>query len=402
MSQRKRVVFHIGAPKTGTTYLQTLFSRHCDDLRAVGVDYPYAEDPVVIETGACVGNVVRMVFVEGLVTREAQRDGFPVMSRIWNERVVDLIAQVVEKSPFNTVLFSSEAMSGIGREVLLQIRSRLLKHYDCDFVLFVRDHYDHFSSAWRQLLKSRYLQADFETYVQRVIQDGRPSQGIFTPLINYSEAGVPLKVLNYDSFKDRLASELMSVVGIPLDQEAWAAERSSDIFNRSLSPSEACIQLMVNQRFAGTHFPAFVCARMLSRSPSGGAHEKTYDPVIDARLIEHFGGWIEKANQGIHGQPLRTRLREGEELPAARSVDVADLECLLDALRLAHERRTRRRPLLAELVHRWKCLMRPNVPYDFDPDAYLDMHGDVARAEADPYAHYSRNGYLEGRHYRYF
>lgn len=402
MSKRKRVIFHIGAPKTGTTYLQTLFSRHRDDLRAAGVDYPYAEDPAVIETGACVGNVVRMIFVEGFVTRGTQRGGFPLMSRVLNERVVDLIADVVDKSALDTVLFSCEAMSGIGNDVLLYIRSRLLKRHECEFVLFVRDHYDHFSSAWRQLLKSRFLQEDFETYIQRVIDGAGRSRGIFTPLINYAEAGVPLKVLNYDSFRDRLASELMKVLGIPVAKETWAENRSGVIFNRSLSPSEARIQLMVNQRFAGTHFPAFVCRRMLSRVPANGVLEKIYDPVIDARLIEHFGHRIETVNQSIHGQPLRSRIREGAQRPVTDSVSAADLECFLDALSFANEHRFRRRPLLRELMHRWKCLTRPNIPHDFDPDAYLGMHGDVARAKVDPYAHYSRNGHLEGRHYRYF
>src|SRR5690348_5956503 len=39
--QARRVVLHVGLPKTGTTYLQALLSQHRDVLRDAGVLYPF-------------------------------------------------------------------------------------------------------------------------------------------------------------------------------------------------------------------------------------------------------------------------------------------------------------------------------------------------------------------------
>ena len=39
----RRVVLHVGLPKTGTTYLQALLAHHRDALRAAGVLYPFVK-----------------------------------------------------------------------------------------------------------------------------------------------------------------------------------------------------------------------------------------------------------------------------------------------------------------------------------------------------------------------
>ncbi|MBA2774812.1 MAG: hypothetical protein H0U36_12330, partial [Nocardioidaceae bacterium] len=39
----KRVFFHIGAPKTGTTYLQNVLFQNRPALKAAGVLYPYSD-----------------------------------------------------------------------------------------------------------------------------------------------------------------------------------------------------------------------------------------------------------------------------------------------------------------------------------------------------------------------
>jgi hypothetical protein len=41
-----------------------------------------------------------------------------------------------------------------------------------------------------------------------------------------------------------------------------------------------------------------------------------------------------------------------------------------------------------------------SLPADFDPDQYLSLHPDVAKAGMDPAYHYARHGMKEGRRYK--
>jgi hypothetical protein len=355
----------------------------------------------VIESGGCVGNIVKLIFSEGFATEKAINSHFPIISRLWTKELVDFLGNIVDCSDLDCILFSAESMSNLDIDILQYLKQRLAVQYDCEFIFFVRDYYDHFHSAWTQSLKSRYIKSDFYSLVRDTVNGKKKNKGMFTAVINYSNAGIVLKVINYDTCKSNLANEFMRVSRISFNN-ALPAEGVGNIFNRSLSPSEARIQLMINRHFSGTQLPAFVCSRLLARQLPAQAFQRSYDPAIDQMLLDHFGEWISKINEAIHGQPLRNQLRSDTPSKAPLKVDVADLECCLAALELAFRKQQERMSITRRLAHLWKCVFLKHVPHDFDPEAYLSMNQDVASAKVDPYIHYSRNGYLEGRAYRYF
>jgi hypothetical protein len=70
-------------------------------------------------------------------------------------------------------------------------------------------------------------------------------------------------------------------------------------------------------------------------------------------------------------------------------------------LRGADAARPARRPLLSRLARPLRKLRSPQLPEDFDPDAYYALNPDVATAGLKAADHYLAHGKTEGRPYRY-
>src|SRR5688572_23034113 len=105
----KKVVFHIGFPKTGSSALQAFLSANAAALDEGGVFYPYPEPNSVVATGNCTGNMLQIMYRDGFVEifqRESgKRTNFKV---ILDEMYFKRIAEIINKSDRENVIFSSE------------------------------------------------------------------------------------------------------------------------------------------------------------------------------------------------------------------------------------------------------------------------------------------------------
>lgn len=397
--QRKRVLFHIGAPKTGSTFLQVVFSQHAARLRAAGVDYPCAEAENVIVSGSTVGNVVCMLYREGLIRQESGSITTASLSVLWSAACTEKIISAVRQSACDTVLFSSESMSLLPREVIADLYDRLSADCDPEFIMFVRDPYDCVYSSWRQVVKTGQFLGDLEEFVSQYVhtanEPGR-NIGMFNACKFFFNTGVKSTLINYDTCRNDLANVFLRAVGIDIAVEA----RLAPFHNRSLSPSESLLLAIANKVFAGSHFPAFVRHKLLERTGYAPRLTHYYNQEIDAEIIKICRECIENINRVVQGEPLRTCLRE---MPTSEVViEVQDITVLMEALQFVVAHRSRHVSLLKKLKHVLMMIILKNVPRDFDPDAYRFMNKDVAAAEIDPYLHYARNGYREARPYRYY
>jgi hypothetical protein len=400
---KKRIIFHVGATKTGSTYLQSVFSSNYQRLLDQGIDYPCPEDKHVIETGACVGNIVRMIFTEGFVSERVDGPKFPTMNSLWSKDVVNHIATNIEKSSHSTILFSSESMMYLTDEILDLLKTAVVDHHNCTFILFVRDPYDHFYSAWSQNLKAKFITTDFKTFVSNISKGNESNVGMFTPIIRYKRAGIDLTIINYDSHKLCLADAFFNFAKIPriINLHNFSSEKR--LHNRSFTESENCVQLLTNRYFPNSHFPAFVRSRLLSRQLNLDSYkmQKPYYPIVDRLIFERFWNEIENINRIINGGPLRTNIRESATEHNELSANYTDLECLFDCIKFTEKYKKKVVTLRERIRHFYRCATKSNTPFDFDPVAYLDLNPDIQKALVDPYDHFNLSGYREGRPYKY-
>jgi hypothetical protein len=53
------------------------------------------------------------------------------------------------------------------------------------------------------------------------------------------------------------------------------------------------------------------------------------------------------------------------------------------------------------MSHIHKCIRKKNIPFSFDPEAYLMMNEDVKDSGMDPYEHFTEFGIYENRPFKY-
>lgn len=361
------------------------------------MDYPYPETETVIENGACIGNVVSILFQHKLITQENNN---PTKKRglaaLWNDRCLEKLISIAKESKYDTVLFSSEGISALHPDKLRKVLNRFNAEFNTEFILFVRDPYDYSYSAWRQLLKVAYLQLPFESFLKRRL--ARQSFGMFNAL-HIAKDYPELKLINYDFYKKSLANAFFDNVGIDLQVEERTTSEEV-IHNRSLSPSESELMLVTNQHFEGTFFPVLLRHRLLARKNFTPLNKKHFSKEADKMLTDYFRENFSQLNSRIVGSPIRLDYLSQES--TTRQIEPQDVEVLLETFHHFVAKRKQRQPLKNKIKHFYKVITIRRVPFDFDPYAYLELNSDVSASGLDPYFHYSRNGYREGRPYRYY
>lgn len=397
---RKKVIFHIGAPKTGTTYLQSFLSQNVSFLNSQGIDYPCAETQATIQAGACVGNLVRLMFLSELFDNRGELSKPFGFKRFWESKCIDKLSEVIEGSEYGTVLFSAEGMSNLDIGDINEIKTRLAIKYDIEIILFLRDSFDYFLSAWKQQFKVGGCQFDFIESLNRRINVDTPHH-MYASFSNYKNSGMQLKVLNYDTFNSDLVGVFLKEVGIvERNQNATSYTAYSAIENRSLTDSESMLLLKVNQKFQGVQFPMFLTRLLTQRKDINYKQKKYYSREADKLILDRLAEDILEINKVIIGEPLRTTLRN--DIEESFLVEEADLDVLMDAFKQVQDERNKKLTLKERIKRTCKSIVFKNVPSDFDPVAYIALNRDVEIAGVDPYQHYSRNGYREGRPYRYY
>tara|TARA_B110000879_G_scaffold80257_1_gene111473 strand:- start:430 stop:1629 length:1200 start_codon:yes stop_codon:yes gene_type:complete len=398
--ERKRVIFHLGAHKTASTYLQSVFSQQAENLKALGVDYPYPESGEVISTGACIGNVVKMLFENKLMSHNENAVTTGSLSHMWSSDCTNFITDIIKKSNYQTVLFSSEGMCRLSPLFFDDLYAKLNEFCDPEFIIFVRDPYDYSYSGWGQGVKSAYNTDSFSQFIDTKVKLYQSkSIGLFCNVDIL--ATEKYKIINYDTYKKDLAVSFFSIADIDLDMKKNQTVQSVSVTqNRSLSPSEAKLQSLINQQFEGSQFPAFLRASLIGRPKYKPAVKKYYNQALDKLIIEAFKDDIAKINTHITGDSLRTQCRDADTTQLA--IESQDINVLTDVFKEVIYQKTTSIPFISQFKHWAKCISLKHVPLDFEPKSYLFLNKDVAMANADPYLHYDKNGYREGRPYKIF
>ncbi|RST86277.1 hypothetical protein EJC49_11265 [Aquibium carbonis] len=376
----KKIIIHIGLPKTGSSAIQAFLSRNVEALALQGISYPSPESAQVLGAGACTGNLLHVM------QRRATADHFSgtVPERV--DAYLDVtIEESISTSGTDTVLLSGEFLGAWvtpGRIAALQALSR---RHEVLIVAFVRDLYDWQVSGWKQRVKANGETRDLSEYVEAVIEGGG---GVLRRLPQFLDSGLDCRLLNYDHHKQALIRAFLHVIGADPDAPELLLE-ADRLDNPSISYWQATQVGMAVRHTGSSRLAALLLDRFRSEK------DPRKDPVIgdvDRRLLEAHREIVSRINRLLpEGHELRRTPREGMALGDV-GFSAEDMTRFMQTVRLVLDG-----PELRPSVDRAR---QEGLPGDFDPYEYLLRNPDVAAAKVDPAEHYLTYGRFEGRTYR--
>lgn len=397
----KKVVFHIGFPKTGSSAIQTFLSANAAALEDAGIAYPYPEPSSVIETGNCTGNLVQIMYRDGFVDRFQNRSGNQStrLGLVIDESFLSRVVEIIEQSNHATLLFSLETVSAAMPSALRHLKENIADRFDTRLVGFVRDPFDMMYSSWRQGLKTQRTTLSFAEFARkRIAQQSLPMTSGYGKL---REAGLSPVLLNYDTYRKDIVGKFFEAADIPIPQAA-EYKLSGDGYNISLTPAESDLVQMVNGRFPDRDFSATLTKLLLRRTAAERTGGDFYSSEVDRMILSAAGPVLDEINKIVTGDKLRTTVRPKADTTS--TIGSGEIACLLEAFSIAARTAEKgaRRPGIydsAKGVLRWKG--GDDMPPDFDAEAYLFHNTDVANAGVDPKLHYLAHGRVEQRRYRF-
>lgn len=307
----QRLYLHVGLPKTGTTFLQTVLKHHRDVLEERGFCYPF-----VRRSG--------MFFASVEMTSSAGRWGLDPADV---EGTFDaLLARGREHG--GTVVLSHEGFGKATPDQVEEIRRRL-EGFEVHVVLTVRDVGRTLTAAWQERIKNGGTRS-FDEFAQMLLDalpEGEPPPQTFWTTQNVEEALARWSVVapperthvvvcpHPGAPKDELWNRFSEAVGLPrevIDLDAV------EMRNESLGAAQISLLRQVHEAL-GDRMPMFWVSRiskrwlaqeLLSRIPS----RKAVAPADVVARFERVGQrWTDVVASGgyrVHGdlQDLQVRI----------------------------------------------------------------------------------------------
>lgn len=372
----KRVFVHVGVAKTGTSALQAFLSSHAQSLERHGISYPFREGDVTISEGTCSGNLIHVML--HFATSDGYQANVATLTAKYLPRAVEA---AIKESTRETVIVSGECIAQHLTPELVTYFQELSRRHRVTFLGFVRDVHDLTLSGWKQRVKTGEENRDLREYVETAFQRGSFSVRKLGMLLN---AGLDVRVRNYDIVRHDLASVFAAEIGFDLSQTN-IPQRMEAQKNLSLSFWQA--KALVMAQATSARLSALLVNRF-QKNP-----DKRRDPYcasIDKDLLKYLEDDIALLNKHL---ALEERLRdqprgETEESRLGFPADIVE-----QILQVVHDYDR------AETVFK-QAPEHPHLPKDFDPEVYLLRNPDVAAARMDPVYHYIHHGRFEGRIYK--
>lgn len=381
VTMSKKIILHIGLPKTGSSAIQAFLSRNVEALASQGISYPFPEADPVVDASACTGNLLHVI------QRRAAKDRFQgttVGQRV-DAYLDSTIDEAITTSLTETVVLSGEFFGFWITPAGIAALEALSTSHQIIIVAFVRDLYDWHVSAWKQNVKANGETRDLP---QRIEADVAAARNALYRLPLFLDAALECRLVNYDRHKQDLIGAFLRTIGSDPDAPGfrYGADR---LDNPSLSYWQAKQVVMAASHTGCSRLAALLLDRF--RSEKDPRKDPVFDD-IDRRLLEAHAGLISRINALLpEGQGLRQNPRGG----------VAEIDVGFSTEDMTRFMRTVR-AVLDGVEFSWKDnrARQDGLPEDFDPVEYLLRNPDVAAAKVDPIEHYLTYGRFEGRVYR--
>ena len=254
---------HIGGPKTGSTFLQSVFRTNRSTLLEMGIHYPAGNEyPDATPTSWTSGN----------------GDGI-----LGSPEAFAKALEEIRNYPGSSMLYSHEGLRNeVCKAEKVSFMPAIAREYGFSRIkvlFFVRDPVAYTVSVWQQLVKNNGM---YETLDERImnptfmINNYKTSEDILENLSN-NEA-FELTALNYSRCADKLFDVVTDWLGV---NGASLTKPEAERINRSLTAAELKLQLAMNRILGGD---AKIVAKALTENLTDIRPEKMI-PSPDAQQI---------------------------------------------------------------------------------------------------------------------
>lgn len=389
MPASKKLILHIGFPKTGSSALQSFLSASVSQLEHTGVFYPDPEPQSYIEKGLCSGNAMQLLYALDYVDRARGRIKF---EEDFN-RLFDHMVDSTQNSAMPCTLFSGEVFSQFPAEHVALLAEKT-RDFEVSVIAFVRDPFDYVCSSWKQRVKRSGECRSFRQDVEA--RSRKSSIEMLDGFRNFERHFKDFRLINYDQKKQDMIASFLEIGEIKLHREQSAKQKSNRIFNKSLSASQANLVTHINSELKGSPIGTLFVEYLL-RQPSEN-QDSFYDRTVHTRLLEVYRDTLVHINTRLPGdQQLSIGYRNEADTPD--QISALDIHHLLGFFQQTL-RYKQRLSLIRKLLNLILRLRWRQLPLNFDPVNYALLNPDLPRHGINLYAHFIKQGRKEGRAYR--
>jgi hypothetical protein len=383
MSQGRKVVLHIGAPKTGTSAIQRFLASNVDALRAMGFDYLRgAPDFGSLATSG--NGLPILLFFEHVGSRR--------------EKLSSVIESYFGTQP--TAIISSEILFSLSASVWQEL-VEACSAVDAapDVIVYVRNIYPFYLSSYNQVVKQHGETGSFRHFVENgsVFSYREPLQ-FFAKVLGPDR----VKVAHYETERTNICRHFLSMISPDADLSKLKFDTVR--VNRSLDELELRFMRIAN-RFPAAHLPGELANLLISSEPDRQTQRATSREIVELMSQRHAAEVAEINEQCFGGRHVLRIVDDVEDAPPNAPAGWDSVETLFEwALsRLQSGRHENLQQFLDEARARALHLpkvMHPDIPPDFDAAGYLVANPDLLMARVNPYEHYLWHGRVEGRSWR--
>lgn len=283
-----KLVLHIGAPKTGTSALQSAFARNVDALRDQGFIYPELPNSDIAKRGHVTsGNGVGLAkFLNSGISYDGGAE--PIEERL------DQAAQSAM-----SLLYSSEVMATFRPQSMRALRELAAKRgMTIHVVVYVRAPVDHAVSAYRQFVKSGYTES-LENFVS--VDYKLPFKPIIKRLGESLEPN-EISVRNYDTVSDGLFQDFLS--GILNITDFSTFDNPVVKVNRSLTGAEISVLRTINKAMDDSRLSTKI-GRILVNGDPGSSYRLRASAQVLKVMEERYDEDLQITNELLGGEPLQ-------------------------------------------------------------------------------------------------
>jgi len=162
----KQIIFHVGAPKTGSTYLQKRLKANDEILRENNIDYPVKPG---FERMAANAKLITLGIDNSLASGFSRNFPNVDVSKLDPKKELDLLLGQCPDG-IETVILSSEKMRPRHVKSLAPLIGKNLK---CKIVLFIRKQDDWIDSYFNQLIKNNNID-NIEQALEKIMDPNMP------------------------------------------------------------------------------------------------------------------------------------------------------------------------------------------------------------------------------------
>ncbi len=383
----RRLILHIGGPKTGSSALQLFFARNAEVFRRHGITYNnFSEITHDFEITSGNGSALYASLRHG----SSDADVTAILNKHF--------------SWTNLSLISCELLCGLPESAWTRLK-RILVNLDIDpqIVFYVRDVFPFFWSDYHQRVKrSGEARTFFEYMSSRVAYPfGYWLQAV---LNNFERESC--HVFHYETNINKIGECIVNIFG--LDINDFDQTHLQKTINRSLTKEELEFIRQMNGRF-GEWVTAGMSDILIYAEPEAKKLEDFSVEWIELLEARH-GGEVRWINDNFFAGRDVVKIYNGPtENPRPKSSPGLSKKAWRALADWASDRLLRAEAEgAAHLREYFGCYAgttpdisyAEKIPADFNPIEYLSLWPDLVAARVDPFEHYVRYGIAEGRAYR--